>query len=120
MGNSPKLIATRLPVSTGWCAAILVLLIVGTATARAQEEYRGTQEQQAACIGDVFNLCWNDIPNVTRIVSCLQREKPRLSAACRAVFDQNAPRTASRRHHRVAMAGRNHSIRYERRSDQSE
>ena len=95
----------RLPV----LIAVLVLSVAGAARVSAEEgsEYRGTQAQQMACAGDVFKLCWNDIPNVSRIVGCLQREKPRLSAACRAVFDQNI-RTASnkwqRRHQHVASA----------------
>jgi hypothetical protein len=89
-------------------AAIVVLVAIGSASANAQEgkEYRGTQDQQMACTGDVFRLCWNEIPNVSRIVGCLEREKPQLTAACRAVFDQYSPRTSSsrgqRRHHRIA------------------
>jgi len=107
-------------------AAIAALVVVGSASASAQEagEYRGTQDQQMACTGDVFRLCWSEIPSVTRIVGCLQREKPQLSAACRAVFDQNAPRTASsgwsRRHHRVASAAGRHSpAQYERHTDRA-
>jgi len=93
----------RLPV----LITVLALSVAGAARGNAEEgsEYRGTQAQQMACAGDVFRLCWNDIPNVSRIVGCLQREKPRLSSACRAVFEQNI-RTASnrwqRRHQRVA------------------
>ena len=89
-------------------AAIMVLVLAGSASAGAQE-YRGTQEQQAACTGDVFRLCWSAIPNVSQIVGCLQREKPRLSAGCRAVFDQNqntriAYNRWQRRHHRLASS----------------
>jgi hypothetical protein len=119
----PTAVAARRGVR---CAAIIVLLVVGSTGASAQEgpEYRGTQDQQMACTGDVFRLCWSEIPNVSRIVGCLVREKPRLTAACRAVFVQNSPRTASsrwqRRHHRVATAtNRNQSLQYEYRSDGS-
>jgi hypothetical protein len=104
-------------------AAMVALVAIGSASASAQEgsEYRGTQDQQMACTGDVFRLCWNEIPSVSRIVGCLQREKPQLTAACRAVFDQNAPRTASnrlRRHHRIASAtSRSPSPRYEYHSE---
>jgi hypothetical protein len=87
-------------------AAVMVLLLVGSANARAQE-YHGTQDQQVACTGDVFRLCWSEIPNVSRIVDCLVREKPQLSAGCRAVFEQDS-RIASTRlhgnHHRIAAA----------------
>jgi hypothetical protein len=97
--------ATRVLASTArWGvgrAAVAVLLLVGSAGARAQEnsEYRGTHEQQVACTGDVFRLCWSEIPNVSRIVGCLVREKPRLSAGCRAVFEQNSRIASARWHH---------------------
>jgi len=90
--------------------AVLVLFLAGSTSAWAQAtEYRGTQDQRVACTGDVFRLCWSEIPSVSRIVGCLEREKPRLSAGCRAVFDQNQnTRTASNhwqtRHHRFASS----------------
>lgn len=46
----------------------------------------GTAEQRAACTPDVFRLCSSEIPNVDRIVACLKREKPNLSAGCKVVF----------------------------------
>ena len=51
------------------------------------EEYRGTMEQQMACTPDVWRLCSDQIPDVNRIVACLQRNTPQLSDGCRAVFD---------------------------------
>jgi hypothetical protein len=53
------------------------------------EEYRGTWEQQMACTPDVWRLCGDQIPDVNRIVACLQRNTPNLSGACRAVFESN-------------------------------
>jgi hypothetical protein len=50
----------------------------------------GTEDQRAACTPDVFRLCSSEIPSVDRIVACLQREKPRLSDGCRAVFSSPA------------------------------
>jgi hypothetical protein len=105
MRHKAEFTATRvLATAARWGfgrAAVVVLLLVGSAGVRAQEnsEYRGTREQQVACTGDVFKLCWSEIPNVSRIVDCLKREKPRLSAGCRAVFEQNS-RIASARWHR--------------------
>jgi|SRR5579864_3494979 len=77
---------------------ILVLaLVLSVGEAAAQQEYRGTEQQQLACTQDVFRLCWNEIPNVTQIVACLVREKPRLSEACRAVFEPAHPAGQFRR-----------------------
>ena len=53
------------------------------------EEYRGTWEQQMACTPDVWRLCSSQIPDVDRIVACLQQNTPQLSDGCRAVFAFN-------------------------------
>jgi hypothetical protein len=102
------------------CIATLAFAFAMSVSASAQESdsYRGTQDQRMACMGDVFRLCSNDIPNVSRIVDCLVRERRQLTPACRAVFDQEAPRAAStrwarRHHHRMASR-----LRYERRTEQ--
>jgi hypothetical protein len=47
-------------------------------------------EQQMACTPDVFRLCGAQIPDVSRIVACLQQNTPQLSTPCRAVFDSSA------------------------------
>ena len=54
----------------------LVLAIGGTQAALA-EEYRGTWEQQMACTPDVWRLCSDQIPDVNRIVACLQQNTPK-------------------------------------------
>ncbi|SFI80782.1 hypothetical protein [Bradyrhizobium sp. Gha] len=53
------------------------------------EEYRGTMEQQMACTPDVWRLCSDQIPDVSRITACLRQNTPRLSSGCRAVFQSN-------------------------------
>jgi hypothetical protein len=68
------------------------LLLAGSST--PAQEYRGTEQQRAACTPDVFRLCSWEIPNVDRIVSCLRREKSQLSVGCRQAFEIEA--TASR------------------------
>jgi hypothetical protein len=63
---------------------------VACQTPAFSQEYRGTLEQQMACTPDVFRLCGAQIPDVNRIVACLQQNTPQLSGACRAVFDSSA------------------------------
>ena len=60
------------------------------------QEYRGTMGQQMACTPDVWRLCGDQIPDVNRIVACLQRNTPNLSGACRAVFESNNNEPQSR------------------------
>jgi len=57
-----------------------------------------------ACTPDVFRLCGAQIPDVNRIVACLQQNTPQLSPQCRAVFassggasPENPPQQAPRR-----------------------
>ena len=75
---------------TGSIALGVALAIGGMAAmGAAAEEYRGTMEQQMACTPDVWRLCSDQIPDVNRIVACLQQNTPQLSSACRAVFQSN-------------------------------
>jgi hypothetical protein len=56
-------------------AVAITLPIMGQNGALAQ----GTPEQQEACKPDVFRLCGNFIPDVDRIVACLETNEPNLS-----------------------------------------
>jgi hypothetical protein len=74
--------------------AISIACGVGCQTPAFSQENRGTLEQQMACTPDVFRLCGAQIPDVNRIVACLQQNTPQLSAPCRAVFDSSASANA--------------------------
>jgi hypothetical protein len=80
-------------------AALAVGIVVPGAAASA-EEYRGTMDQQTACTPDVWRLCSDQIPDVNRIVACLQRNTPLLSDGCRAVFDTSNRVDSSPSHRR--------------------
>jgi hypothetical protein len=72
--------------------ALGVFLAIGgiaAHSAASAEEYRGTMEQQMACTPDVWRLCSDQIPDVSRITACLQQNTPQLSSGCRAVFQSN-------------------------------
>ena len=72
--------------------ALSCALVMGgamIAQAASAEEYRGTWEQQMACTPDVWRLCSDQVPDVNRIVACLQQNAPNLSSGCRAVFQSN-------------------------------
>ena len=51
----------------------------GRYRSRVSQEYRGTWEQQMACTPDVWRLCSDQIPDVSRIVACLRQNTPQLS-----------------------------------------
>jgi hypothetical protein len=63
---------------------------MGAVSTASSQEYRGTWEQQMACTPDVWRLCGDQIPDVSRIVACLRQNTPQLSTGCRAVFESQA------------------------------
>jgi hypothetical protein len=65
-------------------ASTAFVLLLATELLHAEGD---TAAQRRACEPDVFRLCKDFIPNPSAITSCLVRNKPRLSADCRAVFD---------------------------------
>jgi hypothetical protein len=105
MGKSEQRVGGVWLAKLGGAIALLGISLLGVNGASAQD-YRGTSDQQSACMSDVFRLCSGDIPDVSRIVACLQRERPRLSEGCRAVFGGASTRVAanhrSKRHHHHA------------------
>ncbi|HEY9677257.1 MAG TPA: cysteine rich repeat-containing protein [Drouetiella sp.] len=65
----------------------LALTVAGTLAAPAFA-HSGSSDDQAACTPDVFRLCSSEIPNESRIVACLMKNKAKLSPACAAVFNR--------------------------------
>ena len=80
-------------LSAAVLASGLLLTELGSAEA-APAAYRGTDQDQSACMGDVFRLCFSDIPDERAIVACLIRSKRNLSPGCGAVFKVRARPTA--------------------------
>ena len=45
-----------------------------------------TAKQKEACAPDVFRLCKPHVPDIDKIVACMEREREKLSPACSVVF----------------------------------
>ena len=73
--------------------------LILAASCHATPGAAATAEERAACTPDVFRLCSSEIPNVERIIACMKRERPKLSPACRAVFNPAARTRPRRRAH---------------------
>src|SRR2546423_7115769 len=67
--------------------AISIACGMAVENAAFSQDYRGTWKQQMACTPDVWRLCSAQVPDVNRIVACLQRNSQQLSGACRAVIE---------------------------------
>ncbi len=63
----------------------IVLLLLATGPAMAQN--RGTKKEQDACQADVFRVCDEAVPDEKKIVDCLNRKLPELSAACQRLIE---------------------------------
>ena len=82
---APRIALSRIVLSLA--LAIATSAVVAPASS---QEYRGTWEQQMACTPDVWRLCSEQVPDVSRIVACLRQNTPQLSNGCRAVFESQA------------------------------
>ena len=61
---------------------VIVSLSIGAAPAYAQ----GTASERSDCMGDALKFCSSDIPFVSAIEGCLEKNLARLSPACRREF----------------------------------
>ena len=83
----------------------VALLLIAATVAPAQTSSKpppasnpldlGTKEERAACAQDAVKYCGELIkddaqPDVFAITSCLQTNRPKISAACRQVLDNRA------------------------------
>ena len=75
-------------LSTVTKTAIMTLACALTVATPSFADHSGSPEDQLACTPDVYRLCSQYIPDEDTIVSCLQRNKPQLSAGCQAVFSK--------------------------------
>jgi hypothetical protein len=66
-------------------AILLAALTLAAPTALAQ----GTAEERSACMGDAFKFCSSDIPDVSKIEACMEKNESKLTPACRAEFRPN-------------------------------
>jgi len=55
-----------------------------------------TQNDADACTPDAMRLCWNAIPDASRISQCLVQNKHQLSPACGNVFNQRRDASVDR------------------------
>src|SRR5207248_3833696 len=67
--------------------AISIACGMAVENAAFSQDYRGTWKQQMACTPDVWRLCSAQVPDVNRIVACLQRNSQQLSGPCRAAIE---------------------------------
>jgi hypothetical protein len=70
--------------------AILTFVLTMSAPALAQgaASSAASEAERQACEPDVYRLCNDYVPDVDRIVACLNANKRSLAPACRAVMSR--------------------------------
>ncbi len=69
--------------AAGWIVVAALAVHGPTAVFAGQ----GTEQQREACTPDAFRLCGQFIPDADKVEACLRSAGPRLSPACRVVFN---------------------------------
>lgn len=70
----------------------------------AAPAYAETQADRDACRPDVFRLCMSEVPNVDRIVACLNRNTDQLNPTCRKVMSGGSAEARASRPRRTTNA----------------
>ena len=69
---------------------ILALTIATSLAAlTSTQTFAYSAEAQQQCTGDAFRLCSSEIPNVSKITTCMYKHRSELSAGCRSVMDRD-------------------------------
>jgi hypothetical protein len=67
----------------------IVLLCLASSSGIAQSAHQGTPQEQKACSRDASKFCRNQLGDDGAVQQCLQRNRPKLSASCRNVFQSH-------------------------------
>jgi hypothetical protein len=68
---------------------IFLFLSVSLGSASAQGGHLGTPQEQQACSRDASRFCRKQLGDDTSVQQCLQRNRAKLSAACKKVFESH-------------------------------
>jgi hypothetical protein len=66
---------------------IVLVLSASLSSAAAQGGHPGTPQEQQACSRDASRFCRKQLGDDTSVQQCLQRNRSKLSAACKKVFE---------------------------------
>jgi hypothetical protein len=67
----------------------LTLAFALSFSALSTASFAFSAEAQQMCTGDAMRLCSSEIPNISKITSCMIRQRTSLSAGCRTVLERD-------------------------------
>lgn len=68
--------------------ASLLAFATAAITLQTSPGFAFSSEAQQMCSGDAMRLCSSEIPDISRIIACMVRNKSHVSAGCRAVMER--------------------------------
>jgi hypothetical protein len=71
------------------CHAGLTLAFAVSFSALSTSSFAFSAEAQQMCTGDAMRLCGSEIPNVSKITTCMIRQRSNLSSGCRTVLERD-------------------------------
>lgn len=76
--------------------AALIAAFAVSFSALSTSSYAFSSEAQQMCTGDAFRLCSSDIPDVSKVTTCMMAHRTSLSAGCRTVMDRDLAQKSSK------------------------
>ncbi len=70
-------------------AGFALAIAVSFSALSATSSFAFSSEAQAMCTNDAFRLCSSEIPNVSKITTCMLKHRAELSAGCRTVMNRD-------------------------------
>lgn len=79
---------SNIRVTTIRNVGLSLAVMLSVSTVATSSSFAFSAEAQSACSSDAFRLCAAEIPSISRITSCIRRNKSSLSSGCRTVLDK--------------------------------
>jgi hypothetical protein len=68
-------------------ASLALAFAVSLSAISSTSSFAFSDAEKAACQGDAYRICASEIPNISRTVACMVRNKDKVSPGCRAYID---------------------------------
>jgi len=69
--------------------AALTFVFAVSFSALSTASFAFSAEAQQMCTGDAMRLCSSEIPNVSKITTCMIKQRTNLSSGCRTVLERD-------------------------------
>ena len=64
-----------------------IVLLIGSSASLAEDDHKGTADEQQACTRDAQRLCRKQLGDDNAVQQCLQENRAKLSKSCQKVFE---------------------------------